>query len=136
MKKGLTLIEVLVTVVIASIIISSILVLLNFITSYQHKRENIWKANKLVENIHARYLSDPSFFDKDDCTLYFDDYLNDEVSQSDADFTVNYDIELVLNEVTNEPYYYEMTITDILYRNVSLNLTFNLGRWVPQYEQA
>lgn len=134
MKKGLTLIEVLVTVVIASIIISSILVLLNFITSYQHKRENIWKANKLVENIHARYLSDPdSFFAKADYTLYFDDYLN-EVSQSGADFTVNYDIELGVNEVTNEPYYYEMTITDILYRNVSLNLTFNLGRWVPQYE--
>lgn len=138
MKKGLTLIEVIVSIVIASLIFSSILLVLNFISTFQLKRENIWKANKLVENIHARYLNDPTDFDIGEYSLYFDETLEslyfdetlERVTASDYDFKVDYLLELKAFSEGNVRKYYELSILNVYFHETSLDIALNLGKWV------
>lgn len=132
MKKGLTLIEVIVSIVIASLIFSSILLVLNFISTFQLKRENIWKANKLVENIHARYLNDPTEFDIGEYSLYFDETLEMAVTPSDYDFKVDYLLERKAFSEGNvgEYYEYEFSILNVYFHETSLDIALNLGKWV------
>lgn len=129
MKKGLTLIEVIVSIVIASLIFSSILLVLNFISTFQLKRENIWKANKLVENIHARYLNDPTDFVIGEYSLYFDETL-ERVTASDYDFKVDYLLELKAFSEGHDGEYYELSILNVYFHETSLDIALNLGKWV------
>lgn len=142
MKKGLTLIEVIVSIVIASLIFSSILLVLNFISTFQLKRENIWKANKLVENIHARYLNDPTeevdgelTFVIGEHSLYFDEIL-ERVTASDYDFKVDYLLELKAFSEGNVGEYYELSILNVYFHETSLDIALNLGKWVLHEKQA
>lgn len=133
MKKGLTLIEVIVSIVIASLIFSSILLVLNFISTFQLKRENIWKANKLVENIHARYLNDPTYFVRGEQSLYFDENLDEileRVTASDYDFKVDYLLEKKAFSEGNDDEYYELSILNVYFHETSLDIALNLGKWV------
>lgn len=122
MKKGLSLIEVVVSIAVASMLFVSILVLLNLIANYQTKRESLWKANKLIENIHAEYLSYPEAFLEGSHALYFDDYFK---IASENNFSFKVDYALFIDDGI-----YHLTILDVYYNDRALNIHYDLGKWV------
>lgn len=122
MKRGFTLVEVVVSIAIIAILASTIYYILSFLNSYQIDKVDRWKAYKLVENVHAEYLNDPTSF-YDNQLLYFDKNLN-ETTENKAYFIMQYNIS-VQDDV------YEMYIVKITRKNGSVLIdNVTLGKWV------
>ncbi|MBN3489908.1 prepilin-type N-terminal cleavage/methylation domain-containing protein [Acholeplasma equirhinis] len=122
-KRGFTILEVVVSVAIISTIFLSILILLSLVSNYQLKKEDAWKTHRLIENIHALYLADPTYFDIGENTIYFNENFILVVDEKDAYFTVTYTLEF-LNDI------YELEIHDLHTKVYTYKSIINLGKWV------
>lgn len=125
MKKGFTLLEVIISIAVASILFSGILLILNLTNRYQSKKEESWKAYKILENIHSMYLNDPSFLENDSI-LYFDRSLN-KVNSIDH-FKVEYTLTLTI--IDNTYITYSLKIDRIFTDKYDLIINYDLGKWV------
>jgi|LFRM01.2.fsa_nt_gb prepilin-type N-terminal cleavage/methylation domain-containing protein len=123
MKKGLTIIEVIVAVGISAILFSGILILLNFISNYQVRQEDTWKAHKILENMHSIYLNDPTYYEIGNNNMYFDENL-EETNFDYAYFIVSY----VLLKDDND--IYEMSVLNVETKYKELKLSIDFGKWV------
>ncbi len=120
-KRGMTLIEVIVTITILSIVLSGLLTLYSFLISLQIKREDTWKATKIVENIHAEYLANPEIFNIGNEIIYYSDNL-DVTTKDNYYFIVEY-------ELTKDKNIYHLVIIKLVSKGHTLYTNFDLGVW-------
>ncbi len=122
LKKGFTILEVVISIAIISTILLSVLGVISLISSYQLKKEDAWRSHRLIENLHNQYLAEPTYFEIGEHTIYFDKNLN-LVSIQEAYFHVTYKFSL-------SDGIYELEIQDIHTNIYKYKSKINLGKWV------
>lgn len=122
MKKGMTLIEVIITIAIIGIVLTSLIALYQLMLTYQRKQHETWMGVRLIENLHAVYLQDISFFDNPDELLYFDVELKQVDEITNTYYMVSFQV-YQTDDIYQIMIIYVKTIyDDTLYENIDLGV--------------
>ncbi len=139
MKKGFTLVEVIVALTIMSIIGLMIVSVYATITNYGGKRNEKNNLKYAIHNIHECYLADPEnweinyfeLYDLDFESLYFPEqviYFNKDfrkISVFESQYAIYYDF-----DYTDE--IYSLIITKIIRENTEIDNMIELGKWIKR----
>lgn len=138
-KKGFTLVEVLVALAIMSVIGLTITGLYATITSYAGRRNEMNNLKYTLHNIHEYYLADPENWESNYFELYEVDFSG--LDYSDQIIYYNRDFNRVLFNESKYVIHYEYSYQDneasliikkIIREDVELDKNIDFGNWIKR----